>query len=114
VSGDILDAGVVDQGEVNGPCVVCGRPTVEAVWPMGVISEPIWCCHEHEDRSIVRGWIHHLPEWQHLQAEFPSNCRTCSRACHCGQPVEPAPGHLCACWPPLDHGTAALPAEASA
>src|SRR5207249_3311239 len=80
------------------PCVVCGRKTGEMVRPMGAITQPIWCCHVHDDRTIVRAWIHSLPEWHQLQAEFPSDCAACTGPCHCDeqQPV----GHRCACWPP--------------
>src|SRR5437764_6799847 len=55
----------VDEDDGSGPCVVCGRRTIETVRPMAAITEPIWCCHEHDDRTIVRAWIHTLPEWQH-------------------------------------------------
>ena len=89
------------------PCVVCGRKTGEMVRPMGAITEPIWCCHQHDDRTIVRAWIHSLPEWQRLQAESPSNCTACSGPCHCDEWERV--GHRCACWPPsLGHAAQAM------
>jgi hypothetical protein len=94
--------GPVDEDDGSGPCVVCGRPTREAVRPMGRITDPIWCCHAHDDRSIVRAWIHTLPEWQQLQIESPSPCAVCASPCHCAE--RESVGHHCACWPPsLDH-----------
>jgi hypothetical protein len=84
------------------PCVVCGRATDEIVRLMGALTEPIWCCHTHDDRTIVHAWIHSLPEWQRLQTQSPSTCSACGGACHCarGERV----GHRCACWPPsADH-----------
>ena len=87
-------------------CVVCGRKTDEMVRPMGAITEPIWCCRGHDNGTIVRTWIHSLPEWHQLQAESPSNCATCIGPCHCveGERV----GHRCACWPPsVDHAAGA-------
>jgi hypothetical protein len=79
-------------------CVVCGRKTDEMVRPMGVLTEPIWCCHSHDDRTIFHAWIHSLPEWQRLQTESPSNCSACNGPCHC-EALESL-GHRCACWPP--------------
>ena len=76
------------------------------VRPMGVLTEPIWCCHAHDDRTIFRAWIHGLPEWQRLQAESPSNCAECNSPCHCD--AEESVGHRCACWPPsVDHAAEA-------
>ena len=92
----------VGEDDGSGPCVVCGRRTLETVRPMGAITEPIWCCHEHDDRSIVRSWIHTLPEWQQLQTESPSPCTACASPCHCVG--RESVGHRCACWPPgVDH-----------
>jgi len=87
-------------------CVVCGRKTGEMVRPMGAITEPIRCCHAHDDRTIVRAWIHSLPEWHRLQTESPSNCAACSGPCHCV--AQQSVGHRCVCWPPsLDHAAGA-------
>jgi hypothetical protein len=38
----------------KSPCVVCGRSTDQVVRRMGRVTDPIWCCHEHDDRTIVR------------------------------------------------------------
>jgi hypothetical protein len=88
----------------SGPCVVCGVSTHEAVRPMGWLTEPIWCCQEHDDRVIVRAWIHQLPDWQQLQAACPSECRTCGGRCHCAGHAPDR--HRCACWPPTADGHA--------
>ena len=88
----------MDGDDGDGPCVVCGRRTLEAVRPMGAITALIWCCHEHDDRSIVRAWIHSLPEWQQLQTASPSPCAACASPCHCVGPESVE--HRCACWPP--------------
>jgi hypothetical protein len=95
----------LERGQCR-PCIVCGRKIGEMVRPMGLITDAIWCCHQHDDRTIVRAWIHSLPEWQQLQAELPSNCAACSGPCHCD--AQESVGHRCACWPPsLDHAAGA-------
>lgn len=47
-----------DQDGGNGPCVVCGQRTTQTVRPMGRITDPVCCCHAHDDRTILRAWIH--------------------------------------------------------
>jgi hypothetical protein len=99
---------LVGEDDGSGPCVVCGRRTPETVRPMGALTEPIWCCHEHDDRSIVRAWIHTLPEWQQLQTESPSPCTACASPCHCAR--SESVGHRCTCWPPsIDHRALVTP-----
>ncbi len=89
-----------DEDGLSGPCVVCQQRTGQVVRPMGLITDPLWCCHAHDDRTIVRAWIHQLPEWHQLQADCPSACTTCQSPCHCARRAPR--DHRCACWPPTE------------
>jgi hypothetical protein len=91
------------QDDRSGRCIVCGQQTTQTVRPMGRITDPIWCCHAHDDRTILRAWIHQLPEFRQLQLGHHLQCRTCSSSCHC-EDLADASGHPCACWPPIQDG----------
>jgi hypothetical protein len=52
---------------------------------MGALTEPVWCCHAHDDRTILDVWIHSLPEWQRLQAESSAKARRAA-ACAIAMP----------------------------
>jgi hypothetical protein len=70
----------VDDDDTSGHRVVCGERTTQAVRPMGWLTEPIWCCHEHDDRTIVHAWIQQLPEWRQLQSDDQSRTAGPARA----------------------------------
>jgi hypothetical protein len=92
-------AGGGDQDNGGSLCVVCGQQTTLTVRPMGRITDPISCCHAHDDRTILRAWIHQLPEFKQVRLGHLLQCRACSSACHC-EDLADAAGHPCACWPP--------------
>jgi hypothetical protein len=41
----------------SGQCIVCGRITSDRRRPFGVLTEPVWCHHQHSQGFVQRAWM---------------------------------------------------------
>jgi hypothetical protein len=41
----------------RGFCIVCQVFTTEKVKPFGMLTEPVWCHHEHDNDDVQRAWM---------------------------------------------------------